>query len=216
MLEGEGAFPASKGAGDALHRDVAGGAFDAAAEGQHLADAGALQIAVEGLVDRHAADRAFTGADRRELHVKGTDRFNFHHVPLHPFALGLPPQFSVWNDEAWVPLRQSDVPDWERRSRRSGLSHKDRISGKAASAHRDFERRRVCDRKVYRAGNEAVAVNLVVDRLRLPNVSAFRDEDRRPQGSPEELPGPIRVDLTDANGIVGVAMDHDLGAAGEV
>lgn len=91
-----------------------------------------------------------------------------------------------------------------------------RILGKAASAHRDLERRRVCDWKVHRAGNEAVPVNLVVDRLCLRNVSTFCNDDRGPQSRSKELPGPIGVDLSDAKRIIGVAMDHDLGAASEV
>lgn len=46
----------AKAAGDTLHRDVAGGTFDIASRGQHRADAGALQVSVEGLVNRPPAD----------------------------------------------------------------------------------------------------------------------------------------------------------------
>lgn len=112
--------------------------------------------------------------------------------------------------------QQIGLPDWERPARWPGHSHWDRISGKAVSAHRDLERRRVCNWKVHRAGNEAVAMNLVVDRLCLRNVSAFRNDDRGPQGCSEKLPGPISVDFSDAKRIIGVALDHDPGAAGEV
>jgi hypothetical protein len=54
----------------------------------------------------------YTGADRRELHVEGADRFIFHH-PLYPLTLSLPRRCPVWNDEAQTAVSQPDVPDWE-------------------------------------------------------------------------------------------------------
>ena len=77
MLKREGALPAAKAGNHPLHRDVTGRAFDAAAKRKHLADAGALQVAMKGLVDRHAGDRTLARTDRRKFHTKGANRFLF-------------------------------------------------------------------------------------------------------------------------------------------
>lgn len=102
----------------------------------------------------------------------------------------------------WVPL--------------SWFGRNDRISGKVPLAGQNLELRRVGDGKVHRSGNEAVAVNVVMYRFGLFNVSTVSDYDPRPQGSTQELPRPIGVNLAYAKRIVGITMDDKFGATREV
>ncbi len=65
VLEHEGAAAALERSSDALDGDVAGGALDGGAGGQHLALAGAFEIAVELLVDSHAPEAGVAGVGVR-------------------------------------------------------------------------------------------------------------------------------------------------------
>src|SRR5882672_9090062 len=61
VLQDEGTGAAVERAADAFDGDVASGAFDRCAGGEHLALAGGFEVAVDLLVDSHAAERGVVG-----------------------------------------------------------------------------------------------------------------------------------------------------------
>lgn len=61
VLESEGASAALERSSNAFHGDVAGGAFDGRASGEHLAFAGAFEVAAELFVNGHAAEGGVGG-----------------------------------------------------------------------------------------------------------------------------------------------------------
>ena len=75
VLENEATGATVEGSGDFLHGDVAGGAFDFSAKGEHLAFGSGFEIAVNLLVDGHAADGGVFGPTivlRRYFYVEGS------------------------------------------------------------------------------------------------------------------------------------------------
>ena len=76
VLEDEAASAALERSGDALDGDVAGGAFDVGASGQHSSLAGGFEIAVDLFVDGHPAEGGVLefaiGRLGSEFHFKGS------------------------------------------------------------------------------------------------------------------------------------------------
>ena len=73
VVEEKGAGAAIEGSGDFFEGDVDSGGFVFGEEAEHFAEAGSCEIAVELLVDRHAAEVDHVGFLRNDLYIECSD-----------------------------------------------------------------------------------------------------------------------------------------------